>query len=131
MLSYNLDLEPLGPCKSKLLKQSESSHSQMFFKIVSLKNLAIVTGKHLCWGLFLIKLQAFRPETLFKKDSNTGVSCQYCKIFKSSNLIKQLWWLLLTVLPQYRNISWGVCSLVSCLHVLSILIKTLHKTLHK
>ena len=29
----------------------------MFFKIGSIKNSAIFTGKHLCWGLFLIKLQ--------------------------------------------------------------------------
>ena len=29
----------------------------MFFKIGSIKNFAIFTGKHLCWGLFLIKLQ--------------------------------------------------------------------------
>ena len=32
-------------------------------------------GKHLCWSLFLIKLQALglRPATLLKRDSNTGV----------------------------------------------------------
>ena len=29
----------------------------MFFKTGSIKNSAIFTGKHLCWGLFLIKLQ--------------------------------------------------------------------------
>ena len=37
-----------------------SIRSQMFFKIGALKNFAIFTGKHLCWSLFLIKLQAFR-----------------------------------------------------------------------
>ena len=30
----------------------------MFFKIGALKNFANLTGKHLCWSLFLIKLQA-------------------------------------------------------------------------
>ena len=45
----------------------------MFFKIGSLKNLAIFTGKQLCWGLFLIKLQAFRLATFLKRDSNIGV----------------------------------------------------------
>ena len=30
----------------------------MFFKIGVLKNFAMFTGKHLCWSLFLIKLQA-------------------------------------------------------------------------
>ena len=32
----------------------------MFFKIGVLKNLALFTGKRLCWSLFLIKLQAFK-----------------------------------------------------------------------
>ena len=31
------------------------------------------TGKHLCWSLFLIKMQTFRPATLSKRDSITGV----------------------------------------------------------
>ena len=31
-----------------------NSRSQMFYKIDPLKNLAIFTGKHLCWRLFLI-----------------------------------------------------------------------------
>ena len=35
-----------------------SSCSQMFFKIGELENFIIFTGKHLCWSLFLIKLQA-------------------------------------------------------------------------
>ena len=120
--SYNLDLELLGPCNIEPLKQSKSSRSQMFFEIGTLKNSAIFTGKHLCWCLFLIKLRAFRPATFLKRDSNTGISCGYCKIFR---------WLLLKVLPQYSKVSWGACSLIFRLHVLSILIKNLHKTLHK
>ena len=40
-----------------------SSRSQMFFTIVVLKKFANFTGKHQCWGLFLIKLQALRPAT--------------------------------------------------------------------
>ena len=46
---------------------------QVSFKIAGLKNFAIFTGKHLCWSLFLIKLQAFRPPTSLKGDSNKGV----------------------------------------------------------
>ena len=56
----------------------------MFFEIGSLKYFAIFTGKHLGWGLFLIKLWAFKPATFLKGDSNTGVSCGYCKNFKNS-----------------------------------------------
>ena len=52
----------------------------MFFEIRSIKNFAIFTGKHLFWGLFLIKLQASRPATFLKRDSNTSVSCEYCEL---------------------------------------------------
>ena len=45
-----------------------SSCSQIFFKIIVRKNFAIFTRKHLCWRLFLIKLQVFRPATLLKRD---------------------------------------------------------------
>ena len=37
------------------------------------KNSATFTGKRLCWSLFFMKLQAFRPSTLLKRDSNAGV----------------------------------------------------------
>ena len=50
-----------------------TSHTQMFFKIGVLRNIAIFTEKHLCWSLFLIKLQALRAATLFKTDFSTGV----------------------------------------------------------
>ena len=55
--AYNLHLKPLGRCKSEPFKKLKSSRLQMFFKIGSIKNFAIFTGKHLCWELFLIKLQ--------------------------------------------------------------------------
>ena len=45
----------------------------MFFPIVVLKNFAIFTEKHLCLSLFIISLQAFKPVTLSKKDSNAVV----------------------------------------------------------
>ena len=67
------------PSNFEPLKQSKSSHSQMFFEISSLKNFTVFTGKHLSWGLFLIKLWAFRPTNFLKRDSNTGVSWWYCK----------------------------------------------------
>ena len=41
-----------------------------------LKNFAIFTRKHLCWNLFLIKLQAF--------------SCKYCKIFKINYFLQNI-----------------------------------------
>ena len=125
MSSYNLDLEPFGRCNSEPLKVSKSSRSHIIFEISSIKNFAIFTGKHLFWGLFLIKLQAFRPGTFLKRDFNTGVSCGYCELFKNSFFIENLRRLLLTVLPQYSEVSWGVSYLISFLHVLSSLIKNL------
>ena len=50
-----------------------SSCLQLFFKISVLKNFTILTEKHLWWSLFIIKLQAFRPATLLKRDSNPGL----------------------------------------------------------
>ena len=61
-----------------------SSRSQMFFK-TGLKNFANFTGKHLYWSLFLIKLEALRPSTLLKRDSNTGVF-----LFNLRNFLKHL-----------------------------------------
>ena len=52
--------------------QYRSSYRRCSIKKAVLKNFAIFTGKHLCWGLFLIKLQVSRPATLLKRDSNTG-----------------------------------------------------------
>ena len=55
----------------------------MFFKIVVLKNFAIFTGKHLCWSLFLINLQAcnfsvniaqFFKNSLFEKTPAVNAS---------------------------------------------------------
>ena len=43
---------------SRKLLVFRSSRSQMFLKIGVLKNLANFTGTHLCWSLFLIKLQS-------------------------------------------------------------------------
>ena len=63
--------------------------------------------------------------------NNIGVSCRYCKIFTNSSPKKHLWWLLLTVLQWYSEVSWGACSLISRLHMLLILIENFHKTLLK
>ena len=48
----------------------KSSCLQMFFKIDVLKNLAMLTGKHLCWSYFLTKLQGWRTAIALKRDSN-------------------------------------------------------------
>ena len=49
-----------------------SSNQRRSVKKDFLKNFANFTGKHLCWSLYLIKLQAFKPATLLERDFNTG-----------------------------------------------------------
>ena len=62
----------LGNTRFRQLR-SRSSHQRYSIKNAVLKNSAIFTGKHLCWSLFLMNLQAFRPPILLKRDSYTGV----------------------------------------------------------
>ena len=50
-----------------------SSRSHVFFKMGFLKNFANLTGKHLSSSLLLIKLHAWSPADLLKRDSNTCV----------------------------------------------------------
>ena len=47
---------------------------------ITLKNFVTITGKHLCRKLFLRKLQAWKPATLLKRDSDTNIFLwiQYC-----------------------------------------------------
>ena len=49
-------------------RSGQKQTPEVFLKRGVLKTFAIFTGKHQCWSLFLVKLQIFRPETLFKKD---------------------------------------------------------------
>ena len=60
-------------CLRLVLSVFRSIHQRCSIKKVVLKNVAIFIGKHLSWSLFLIKLQAIRPETLLKRDSNTVI----------------------------------------------------------
>ena len=87
----------------------KSSHSQMFFKISVLTNLANFPEKNLCWSLFLINLQAWRPTILLKRDSNTA--CNFIKkrhqhryfpakfsiLLRTPFFTKHHWWVLLKI----------------------------------
>ena len=66
---------------------SRSNSSHMFSKIDILKNSAIFTGKHLCWSILLMKLQAW---WLYSQ----VFSSEYCGIFKNTFFMERLWWLL-------------------------------------
>ena len=58
-----------------------SSCSQLFFKIGALKKFAKLKWKHMCWSLFLKKLQTWRPAILIKRDSSTGVFLWFLRNF--------------------------------------------------
>ena len=56
LIVHNLLINYLDLIKESIQKQLLSE--KMFFEIGVLKNFAIFRGKHLCWILLLIKLQA-------------------------------------------------------------------------
>ena len=91
---------------------------EIFCKKGVLKSFAKCKGKHVCWRLLncrpesllrtpfftehvrwlLLKygiMYTFWITTLIKRDSNTGVSFEICKIFKNSIFTEHLRWLFL------------------------------------
>ena len=82
-----------------LLGLFRSSHQRCSVKKGVLKNVANFTGMHLCWSLFLITLQIFRPVTLLKRYSNTD-SMKFVKFLKTPLLKDICNRLLLFVLSQ-------------------------------
>ena len=86
---------------------SRSSCSQLLFKIGVLKDFANLPRKNLCWNLFLIKLQASRPETLLKRDSNAGFFLRNLWIFKKNTLLYRTPPLAVSVAPQWlMHFTW-------------------------
>ena len=73
-------LESISSIEDNYL-EAVTGHRLFSIKKATLKKLAVFTGKQLCWSLFLIKF--FRPATLLKRDSNTGVFLCILQIFIS------------------------------------------------
>ena len=67
----------------------------MLFKIGVLENFAIFTGKHLCWILFLLKLQAWRPEGLYLYSP-----LKIAKFLRRPFFIEHFWWLLMELISE-------------------------------
>ena len=49
-------------------------------KKVVLRNFTKFTGKHLCQSLFFNKVPGLGLQLYLKRDSGTGVSCEFCEI---------------------------------------------------
>ena len=80
--SYVAKVTELGNCISiQWVHSSEAATRGVLYKKGVFKNFWIFTGKHLCWSLLLIKLQALRPAAVLKRDSTT---CEYCEILKNT-----------------------------------------------
>ena len=69
-----------------LKSDSRGRRSQMIIKIGARNDFAIFTGKHLCWSLFLITLQAVTSATLLKKGSNTCFPVNIAYILRTAFL---------------------------------------------
>ena len=80
-----------------------SSRSQMFYKIVVLENFAKLTGKHLSWSVFLIKLKAFN----FNKKTlqHRCFPVNFAKFLRTSCSQNTTGWLLL----YFHNHSLYLC----------------------
>ena len=66
----------------------------MSFKTDDLRNFEIFTGKHLYWSLFLIKMQALRPATLFKRLQHRCLLVNMAKFLLTAFFIEHLRWYL-------------------------------------
>ena len=69
---------------------SEAATRDVIQKKTLLKTFTIFTGKHLCWSLFLIKLQVLRPVTHLKETPTPVFSCKCSKIFKNTQFEEHL-----------------------------------------
>ena len=63
---------------------------EVFCERVVLKNFTNFTGEYLCWSLFLIMLQVFRPATLLKRDSNIAVFLWNLQNFSEQPTLKNI-----------------------------------------
>ena len=68
----------------------KSSHQRCSVKEGVLKSFTNLAAKHLCWSLFLIKLQAFRPLTSLKETPTQMLSCEFAKKIKTP-ILKNIW----------------------------------------
>ena len=75
---------------------SRSSHPEVFFRKVVLRNFAKFTGDHLCQSLFFNKAAALRPATLLKKRLwHRLFPVSFAKLLRTPFLTEHLRWLLL------------------------------------
>ena len=70
---YTCNLAVSSSLFTVLTVAKEATTRSVLKKKVLVKSFTQFAGKRLCWSLLLIKLEAFRPATLVKRDCKTGV----------------------------------------------------------
>ena len=65
------------------MKTTEAATGGVLLKKSILKSIVNFTGKHLCYGFFLIKWHAFWTATLLKDTPSQVLSCICSEIFKN------------------------------------------------
>ena len=98
---------------------NRSSRSEMFFKIDILKNFAIITGKHLCWSPFLIKLHTWRSAALLNRDSHRCFHVDFSKCLRTAFFIKHLRWLLLSKVKTNVESAWFIYYVIKSIMTLN------------
>ena len=71
-----------------MLGINRSSHQRCSVKKGALRNFAKLTGRHLRQNLFFNKVADLRLQPHLKRDSGTGVSCEFCEISKNTFFTK-------------------------------------------
>ena len=84
----------------------------MFFKIDVLKNFGIFIGGYLCWSLYSIKFQAWRPTSSLKRDSNSGIFVWISRIFKNS----LPYWTPPVAVSIWSKLTWKVNGVATIYH---------------
>ena len=83
---------------SRKLLMFRSSRSQMFLKISVLKNFANLTGKHLCWSLFLIQTLLDSVDSVKKRLQHRCYLVKFAKFLKTLFFIEHVF--TVTVSPS-------------------------------
>ena len=61
-----------------------SSRPEVFCKKAVISDFPKFTGKHLCQSLFITKVAGQGWQLYLKRDPDTGVSCEFCEIWKNN-----------------------------------------------
>ena len=70
-----------------------------------LKNFTSFTGKQLCWNLFLINLEVFRPALYWREIPTQVLSCEIRGIFKNTCEQLPLWFIPVLILERHSAVK--------------------------